>query len=175
MAAKLLSDKEYPMRIWASLAQNNYDIHELAEMEREFCSALDWDVGFNAEVLDELEIIVDVFLSIMSDTESHSVRTTIRSDVPSASMTSESPLSGASSWLSGSPRMLDDDWICIQENEESRTSIADTGGVVIEPKNQYKSLLDNISLHPNTPKPTKPSIKKRFSNLFFGELGAEAR
>ncbi|KAF9445436.1 hypothetical protein P691DRAFT_650223, partial [Macrolepiota fuliginosa MF-IS2] len=58
VAAKLLSDKTYPMRTWGTLAQNNYDVQELAKMEAEFCSALDWKLRINPDVLDSFRRII---------------------------------------------------------------------------------------------------------------------
>lgn len=161
LTTKLLSDKSYPMRTWASLAQNNYDIHELMDMEREFCLTLDWELGLDAEVLGSLKIIFDAFLS--PDIEIQ-FRTSTTSKVSDSSSTEESSQSLHEPY--------DDEWVWMEEDiERSGGDVTDLDGGSSEIDHQFEYVQARSSVrHPSTAhrpvKPAKFAIAKRLSNIF---------
>ncbi|KAF5349958.1 hypothetical protein D9756_009240 [Leucocoprinus leucothites] len=168
VAAKLLSDKAYPMRTWASLGQNNYSAHELAIMEWEFCFTLNWDLNLNAELLNSFRIIVEVFLSTMGLPrlyESHSGRTPPLDQLLSSPDTPElawSPRSNSSFWLA-SP-VTNENWEWVErEIEETRSMVEEVNYRIFELEAEFDALLHEAS--PQAPEPTKVSVTKRISKL----------
>lgn len=170
VAAKSLSDIAFDMGTWTSLAQNNYDTHELIAMEREFCAALDWDLRVNAEVLDSFRIVTKVFLADTPSFDSNSIRSALQEEHPSSktlelghpphSEVIPSPLNSPT--LSGF-----DDWVDIQEEmARSRTSL--TQSELVELEDKFKSLFEGIWTSPSPAdcKATKPSMRRRCSEVF---------
>lgn len=176
MAAKLLSDKIYPMRTWARLAQNNYDIHELARMEREFCSALDWKLRISPDVLNSFTSIIETFLS--TTRAGISAAETPHLDVPPSPMTPELVWSPRLDSLSSSPASL-----ATSKNggveagiggeiEESKAMMRYPDNEALEFENECEYSPYGMSPRSllNSSEPVKPSITKRISEFFQGRF-----